>query len=133
MGVADDLKDAAELLRRAGQAELYNKISAVEDEVRELLRGKRRLEDRVEELEKALRFKEETVFKAPFYYLKQGDQTPYCAPCWEKDKRAVHVVFKSENDSASYWACLASKQDYRIEKGGAPQQHQILPRVGPWN
>jgi hypothetical protein len=78
MGVVENLKDAADLLRKAGQIELYKQISAAEDEVRELAREKRRIEDRVEELERALRFKEETVFKAPFYYLKQGDQTPYC-------------------------------------------------------
>src|SRR4029077_5372447 len=98
MGVVENLKDAADLVKKAGQIELYKKISAAEDEVRELTREKRRLEDRVEELERALRFKEETGFRAPFYYLKEGgDQTPYCPRCWEKDKRAVHVVLQFDN------------------------------------
>jgi hypothetical protein len=133
MGVVENLKDAADLLRKAGQIELYKQISAAEDEVRELAREKRRIEDRVEELERALRFKEETVFKAPFYYLKQGDQTPYCPHCWEKHRQAVHAIFGSENDTAAYWQCPACKQQYRIEKSGGGRQHQVLPRTGPWS
>jgi hypothetical protein len=92
MGVVENLRDVADLVKKAGEIELYKKIVAAEDEVRDLTREKRRLEDEVEELRHALRFKEEVNFQAPFYYQKAGDQTPYCPRCWEADKRAVHVV-----------------------------------------
>ena len=94
MGVLENLKDVADLVKKAGEIELYKKISAAEDEVRELTREKRRLEDKVEELERAFRFQQEVVFKAPFYYLKEGDQTPYCPRCLEKDKHPIHLVLK---------------------------------------
>jgi hypothetical protein len=64
MGVVENLKNVADLVKKAGEIDLYKKISAAEDEVRELTRDKRRLEDKVEELERTLRSKE---FKAPFY------------------------------------------------------------------
>jgi hypothetical protein len=128
MGVVENLKDVAELVKKAGEIELYKKISAAEDEVREITREKRRLEDRVEELAHALRFKEETVFKVPFYYLKQGDQTPYCPRCWEKDKHAVHVIFHFDNEERTRWDCPECKQMYLVEKLGSSQRrHQITP------
>lgn len=120
MGVLDNLKDAAEVLRQNDQTDLYNKISEAEDEVRDLLREKRRLEDMVEELDRALRFREEAVFRAPFYYLKIGDQTPYCARCWEKDKHAVHVVLRP--DILERWECPECNRTY------VPCSPTFLPR-----
>jgi hypothetical protein len=40
--------------------------------------------NKVEELERALRFKDDLKFKEPFYYL-EGDKTPYCPVCWEDE------------------------------------------------
>ena len=129
MGVVENLKDAAELLRKAGQIDLYKKIAAAEDEVRELTREKRRLEDQVEEMQRAQRFVQETEFKAPFYYLKEGDQTPYCPRCWEKDKHAVHVVIIFDNNDRTRWDCPACKQYYLIDKSGAGESRRLAPRV----
>jgi hypothetical protein len=104
MGVVENLKDVADLVKKAGEIELYKKISAAEDEVRELTREKRRLEDRVEELERALKLKNTMKFKAPLYY-QEGDEVPFCPACYEKDGRAVHVV---KNDDAE-WYCTSAR------------------------
>jgi hypothetical protein len=129
MGVVENLKDIADLVKKTGEIDLYKKISSAEDEVREVTREKRRLEDRVAELERALRFKEETTFRAPFYYLKEGDQTPYCPHCWEKGGLAVHVVLQFDNSERTRWDCPACKQCYLIDKPGARREHQLTPRV----
>jgi hypothetical protein len=92
----------------------YKKIVAAEDEVRELTRDKRRLEDEIEELRRAFRFKEEVVFKAPFYFQKEGDKTPYCPRCWEKDRHAVHVVSVWSQDTRTRWACPDCKAGYVV-------------------
>jgi hypothetical protein len=89
----------------------------------------RRLEDRVQELERALVFSKETVFKPPLYYLKEGDQTPYCPHCWEKNKQAIHVVLQFDNSERTRWDCPACRQTYLIEKPGAQRVHRIVPRV----
>jgi hypothetical protein len=132
MGVLDNLKDAAKVLRENDQTELYNKVSAAEDEVRDILREKRRLEDKVEELERGMRFKEETVFKPPFYYLKQGDQTPYCPRCWEKDRQAVHVQVNWHDDAGIQWGCPDCKTNYTI-RAEHRRRHQIEPEGGVWS
>jgi hypothetical protein len=105
-GHATDYSDGL-LVKKAGEIELYKKISAAEDEVRELTREKRRLEDRVEELERALKLKNTMKFKAPFYY-QEGDGVPFCHACCEKDGRAVHLV---KNDEAE-WYCNVCKTFY---------------------
>ena len=122
MGVVENLKEIADLVKKAGEIDLYKKISAAEDEVREVTREKRRLEDRLEELERALRFKEETVFKAPFCYLKEGDQTPYCPHCVEKSGHAIHVVLQFDRPEGTRWDCPACKQLYLFEKPGLNRQ-----------
>jgi hypothetical protein len=103
MGVLENLKDVAELAQKVGQIELYKRILQAEDEVRELTREKRRLEDKVEELDRNLKLRNAMRFKAPFYY-QQGDEIPFCAACYEKDGRAVHVA-KSDDD----WYCNVCK------------------------
>ena len=57
----------------------------------DLTRDKRRAEDKVEELQKALTFKGGLKFKDPYYYL-EGDPSPYCPACWDGKRVAVHIV-----------------------------------------
>jgi len=129
MGVLDNMKDVADLIKKAGDIELYKKIVAAEDEVRELTRENRRLEDRALELEEAVRFKDAIEFKAPFYYLKEGDQTPFCPSCWEeKEKRPVHVVLIFGHEGGrSRWDCPVCKNTFMVGKGTG--QGQLVPRV----
>jgi len=129
MGVVENLKDVADLVKKAGEIDLYKKISAAEDEVRDLTRDKRRLEDRVAELEEALRFRDAIEFRAPFYYLKEGDQTPFCPSCWEgKEKRPVHVVLIfGQEGGRRKWDCPVCKNVFMV--GTAAGQGRLVPQV----
>jgi hypothetical protein len=100
--------------------------------VRELTRDKRRLEDKVEELGRALRFQQEVVFNAPFYYLKEGDQTPYCPSCWEgKEKLPVHLVLIfGEEGGRRRWDCPVCKNMFMV--GKETRQGRLGPRVRPY-
>src|SRR5258708_28116744 len=91
MGVIENAKEIADLVKKIGDIELYRKIIALESEVMDLTREKRQLEHKVEELERALVMRQKLVFKEPFY-LAEGDNTPFCASCWEGKQQAVHVV-----------------------------------------
>jgi hypothetical protein len=110
MGVLENLKGLAELAQKVGQIELYKKILEAEDEVRELSREKRRLEDKVEELEGKLRLRAAMISKAPVYY-QQGDATPFCAACFENNGRAVHRVWRYV-DFSEKWFCDLCKNSY---------------------
>src|SRR5258708_19138291 len=90
MGAAEYVKDVAEFVKKFNDIELNRRILKLEEEVIDLTREKRRADEKVEELERALRFRGELVFKEPFYYL-EGDSTPYCPACWEAKRSAVHL------------------------------------------
>lgn len=91
MGVVENVKDIAEVIKKIGDIELNRKILTLETEVLDLTRDKRRADEKVEQLERALQFKEKLTFRTPYYYA-DGDPAPYCPGCWDSKRIAVHVV-----------------------------------------
>ena len=106
MGVLDEIKEIGDLIKKAGDIELYRRIVRLEGEVIDLTRDIRHLQQANGELQEALKFKGEVVFREPFYWLK-GDPAPYCPICWEKEAKAVHIVYSHRNVHGEYWDCKA--------------------------
>jgi hypothetical protein len=111
MGVLDEMKEIGDLIKKAGDIELYRKIVKLEGEVTELTRDKRRAEEKNEELQRALKFKTELEFREPFYWLK-GDSVPYCPVCWEDKTKAVHIVYSHRNSHGEYWDCKTCRSSF---------------------
>lgn len=122
MGVIENLKDIADLIKKAGDLDLYRKIIESEGAVIELTRENRRLEEKVSELGKTLEVQKRMHFTEPFYY-QDGDKTPYCPACWEGNNKAVHVTFGFDDPERTRWDCPLCKHNYLIEKnqGHAPR------------
>ena len=91
MGVVENFKEVADLLKKFNDIELDRRIVKLEEEVIDLTRDKRRADDKVEELQRALKFKGELKFKDPYYRL-DGDPSPYCPGCWDAKSVAVRIV-----------------------------------------
>jgi len=91
MGAVENIKEVADLVKKFNDIELNRRILKLEEEVIDLTRDKRRADDKVEELQRALKFKSELKFNDPYYWL-DGDRSPYCPGCWDAKKVAVHVV-----------------------------------------
>jgi hypothetical protein len=113
MGVVENMKDVADLVKKFNDIELNRRILDLENQVLDLARAKRRGEETIEELERTLKFKGELVFREPFYLL-QGDTTPFCPNCWEKDHRAIHVVYMWTDGGVTRRDCPNCKTEYRI-------------------
>ncbi len=116
MGAVENIKEVAELIKKYNNLELNRKIVALEDEVLELTRDKRRLENRMEEQERALKFQGELTFREPFYFLP-GDKTPYCAACWESKRLAVHVADSWDPVRYNHRECPTCHHHYAIRPG----------------
>jgi hypothetical protein len=110
MGVIENMKDIADLIKKAGDIELYRKIVESEGAVIELTRENRELEERVGELEKTLAFRKQMSFKQPFWY-QEGDETPFCPACYEAKDRAIHLTFVSE----TRWDCPSCNHCYFLK------------------
>jgi hypothetical protein len=108
MGLLDEMKEVGDLIKKAGDIDLYRRIVKLEGEVTELTRDKRRGEDRIEELERALKFKNELKFEDPYYWL-DGDPAPYCPACWSGKRQATHIVTVREQLKYDKHQCPSCK------------------------
>ena len=108
MGVIDRVKEVADLVKKTGDIDLYRKIVHAEGEVIDLSYQLRSAEERIKELESALKFAGALTFKAPFYFA-EGDAVPYCQRCWEVDKCAVHMTNTNTNGSGAFYHCSQCK------------------------
>lgn len=109
MGVIENVKEVSELVRKYNDIELNRRILSLENEVLDLSREKRRAEEKIEELTRALEFKGKLNFKQPFYY-SEGDNTPFCPGCWEARKTAIYLA--NHPISPVSWLCPACKTTY---------------------
>src|SRR5258708_8884635 len=91
MGAVENIKEVADIVKKFNDIELNRRILKLEDEVMDLTRDKRRADDKVEELQRALKFKGELKFKDPYYWL-DGGPFPYSPGCWDAKNVAVHIV-----------------------------------------
>jgi hypothetical protein len=110
MSIIDDVKEIADLIDKSKNLELYTKILDLEVNIYELSREKRSVDERNEELEKLLKFKDQLVFKDPVYYV-ENDNTPYCPKCWESESRAIHLTIDKDSDRG-YGICQQCKSRY---------------------
>jgi hypothetical protein len=90
LGVIENAKEIAELVKKLGNVELYKKIVELEGEVIELTREKRALEENNHELAEKLALAGKMTFEKPFYF-QEGDRVPFCPRCWEKERVAIHL------------------------------------------
>lgn len=56
----------------------------------ELQAENQELRTQTAEFEQRAEFAKTLRFKKPFYFA-EGDDVPYCARCWEADRRAIHL------------------------------------------
>jgi hypothetical protein len=112
MGVIEDATELVGLIKRVGDADLYRRIVKLEGEVIDLTRDKRLAQERIAELERTLKFRDELEFREPFFWAK-GDTVPYCPRCWEEKRIAVHITYSHKNSYGEYWDCKSCGANFQ--------------------
>ena len=130
MSILDDVKSVASTVQEINNLDLYKRVLDLNKGIIDLVEENRGLRAENEALQAKLTIQGKMTFNKPFYY-QEGDETPYCPGCWEGDRRAIHVVLITDNESLTSWDCPTCKNHYRINKpargGGYPSA-----RPGPW-
>lgn len=117
MGVIDNLKEIAHLVKKFHDAELNQKIDAFEREIVELTLQIGSLEDENAELKRILSLIQKMRFKKPFYY--QGDDpVPFCPRCWEKEKKPVRLYGPVKVTAGLRYGCPRCKEFFMEEGRG---------------
>jgi hypothetical protein len=93
MGVIENMKDVADLVKQFGDIELNRRILTLENEVLDLSRDKRRADEKVEELQRVISIKNDLTFRGNEYYLKttDGEDGPFCSLCWDRDQKLIRL------------------------------------------
>ncbi len=115
MGIIENAKEIADLIKKIDDIELYKEIVELESEIIDLTRVVRQKEDRISELEKSLKTSKRIHFHSPFYFAEE-ESDPYCSRCWETDGIAVHVIYHGEYSSGYRYVCPHCKNDVFVEE-----------------
>lgn len=97
MGIIDNAKEIASLVKKIGDIELYKKIVELESEIIELTREKRLFEEKLAGITLSQAIIETLHFETPFYTNADGSEL-FCARCIEADRQAFHVAKTGELD-----------------------------------
>ena len=117
MGFLDTLKDVVLLVQKTDNIELFKQILSLQTQALEMQEENRKLHDRTKELEAALEFAKSLRFEEPFYFAAD-DKVPYCARCWEANRRAIHL---KSDWGGRRWECYECGKIYLLDDTARPK------------
>lgn len=94
MGILDNAKDIAELVKKYNDQDLYQRIVDLRAEILELREENLRLREELNELQKATDISNELIREGNAYYRESEDGQklgPFCMACWDYDSKLVNV------------------------------------------
>ena len=89
MGIFEEAKTAANILKEAGKIEEYKQILDLLDKLLELQKRCVDLEAENKSLKEKFEVKEKLVYRNNSYWIE--DDGPYCSRCWEKNKDLMRM------------------------------------------
>ena len=128
MGIIDNVKDIAELVKKYNNLELSQKIIDLRDEIFELKEDNLKLKEKIKALEEEKKISEKMVFESPFYWLKdvENKDGPYCQKCYDDKKKLIRL----QDLKNGYWDCLVCKSSFADPSFKTPNRAHI--RDGSW-
>ncbi len=127
MGIIDHVKDILKLIKKYDDAEIYQKIVDLRDEIFELKEENLNLKEKIKNLIEEKKISEKMVFEAPFYWKMDGDKKdgPLCQKCYDDYKKLIRLQ-ALEN---GYWQCCVCKNYFRDPSYSRPKRP---PTPGSW-
>lgn len=95
MGIIDNAKEVAELVRKYNDLDLYDKIVDLRDEIFNLKEENISLKEKNKELEEAFKIKGNIEREGNVYFLVESDgnkRGPFCLTCWDDDRKLINVT-----------------------------------------
>lgn len=105
MGIIENAKDLAELIKKAGDVELYRKIVELEGEVIELTHENRSLKEELRHRDEHEALRQSLQHDGERYWLtRDGTKDgPFCATCMDIDSKLVRMrKYQTVNHSTDY-------------------------------
>jgi hypothetical protein len=90
MDAVQGIKEIAELVKRANDIPLYEKIVTLQGQVVELAEERLELYQQNEELKRKADLKAKITFRNPYYY-EDGDDVPLCPNCYATSEGRIRI------------------------------------------
>ncbi len=90
MSVVDTAKIVGELVKKGATIELQEKIMQLREEALELQEDNQQLKKENAKLREQVEWKQKLRRSRALYWC-DGDDTPFCPYCWERNKLALHL------------------------------------------
>ena len=115
MGILEEAKTIASAVQEINNLELYKRVLALHSDIIAIVEENKRLHEENTNLRGNLATRARMAFKPPFFF-QDGDETPFCAPCWESKNLAAHLVHAFENEERTRWECPTCKYSLNVHK-----------------
>lgn len=120
MGIIDHAKDIVELIKKYNDAELYQKIIDLRDEIFKLREDNLNLKGKIKALKEEKKINEKIVFEKHYYWIKDGEKKdgPYCQKCFDDNKKLIRLQERKNR----HWYCLVCKNGVDDSSYKAPNR-----------
>lgn len=94
MGIIDNAKEIAELVKKYNDQELYQKLVSLREEILSLREENLQLREAIAQLESSSKIAAELKRDGNAYYISKEEQDrlgPFCMTCWDYDSKLVNM------------------------------------------
>ena len=112
--ISDSTSSLSESETKLKLAELISSLADLKMELADIKVDLIDKDEVIRELRNKIEEKESLIFDGKFY-LKEGDNIPFCPTCWESNKKAIHLIFKHYQTYGKCQECEVCKTKYSIE------------------
>jgi hypothetical protein len=112
--ISDSTSSLSEAETKLKLAELISSLADLKMELADIKVDLIDKDEVIRELRNKIEEKESLIFDGKFY-LKEGDNIPFCPTCWESNKKAIHLIFKHYQTYGKCQECEVCKTKYSIE------------------
>ncbi len=122
MGIIDNAKDIAELIKKIGNMELYEKIISLRDEIFQLKEENLNLRENLKSLKESQEIKSNMKYEPPYYWLEKDNKKdgPYCQKCYDDNGKLMRL----QNHGNGCWYCLTCKSSVTDSSYRLPERNQ---------
>lgn len=117
MSIVDNIKDVANIVRKADNIDLYRQILDLQQEALELVEENNNLKTELQEIRKSTDIQEKLVFEDNSYFIRDEyrNDGPYCTTCWDYEGKLVRMhEQKFDNFTNNYCdSCIMKKKKWR--------------------
>ena len=118
MDIAKALKDSTVSLSEAEQklkvAELISSLADLKTELADVKINLIDKDDEIRKLNEIINEKGSLSFDGKLYW-KEGDKTPFCPVCKEKDEKSHHLTYYRNNEwTSEHYSCKVCKNDFYL-------------------